>query len=456
MSEFPQFPPGFIFGAATASYQIEGAPKEDGKGPSIWDEFAHTPGKIVTGETGDVACDHYRRVREDVQLMKELGLNSYRFSISWPRILPQGTGAVNEKGCDFYRMLVEELRSAGIRPFATLYHWDLPLALQERGGWANRDSVKWFEEYTARTEEALGAQVHDWITLNEPYVHAVLGNVLGTHAPGNKNIWKHYKTLHNLLRGHGAAARLLKAANPDHQVGITLNLRAIYPETDSAKDKKAVHYADLATRRILLDPIFKGEYPEELLRRIRLFRPKIIEGDMEQIAAPIDFLGVNNYSRDRVRYAWWLPGHNFWMDAMDIPEREYERDGVQYTSMGWEVYEDSLYEVLNLLKNEYRNPPVYITENGAAFTDVVEDGAVHDPKRAAFYKLYTGSVERAIAEGADCRGYFAWTLLDNFEWAEGYSKRFGLIHVDHQTQRRIIKDSGYWFRDLIAAQTAAS
>lgn len=452
MDNFPQFPPGFVWGAATAAYQIEGSPQADGKGASIWDDFVKRRGKIHNGQTGDVACDHYRRFKDDVALMAELGLTAYRFSISWPRVLPQGTGAVNRRGLDFYRALVEELRGHGIRPFVTLYHWDLPSALQKQGGWANRDCVQWYEEYVGHAEEALGDVVQDWVTFNEPWVHSALGHFMGSHAPGIQSPWRHYRVIHNLLRAHGAGVRLLKARRPDHQVGITLNLRALYPQTDHPNDQKAVHYADLAMRRLLLEPLFRGAYPEELLRRARLFLPKILPDDLDLISTPMDFLGINNYSRERVRYAWWFPGHQFWSELTTIPEKEFMRDGVQYTSMGWEVYADSLYEVLTWIQKDYGNPPVYITENGAAFTDTVEAGAVHDPKRRAYYQTYIDSVRRAMEAGSDCRGYFAWTLMDNFEWAEGYDKRFGLIHVDFETQERIVKDSGLWYRDLIAAQ----
>ncbi len=449
MSEYPVFPKGFIFGAATAAYQIEGAYNSDGKGQSIWDRFSHRPGKIKNKENGDTACDHYRRYKEDIALMKELGLGAYRFSISWPRIFPEGTGRINNKGCDFYSSLVDELLKNNIIPFVTLYHWDLPQALQDRGGWANRDCADWFGEYAEAVVKLLGDRVKHWITLNEPSAHAATGYLIGMHAPGKRNIFKYVRAVHNLLRGHGSAVRVIKGLCPSSNAGITLDLRPVYPMTDGMLGRRAARNADLTLMRPFLDSIFQGRYPQKFLRQNRLLLPCALDEDMKLISTPIDFIGVNNYSRDHVRY---IPIAGFWPDTGNFPEMEYDKNGVQYTSMGWEVYPDSLYEVLMLLKEEYDNPVTYITENGAAYTDVVESGNVRDRLRVDYYRQYTASLKKALDQGVNCRGYFAWSLLDNFEWHLGHSKRFGLIYVDYKTQKRIIKDSGYWYRDLIAAQ----
>ncbi len=449
MSDLPKFPKDFTWGAATAAYQIEGAWNKDGKGPSIWDEFTHTKGNIKNGDTGDTACDHYHRYREDVGIMKDIGLGAYRFSVSWPRVLPTGRGTVNEKGLDFYNRLVDELLEAGIEPFLTLYHWDLPSEIQKKGGWTNRDCADWFADYAYITASRLGDRVSRWITLNEPFIFNASGNVIGMHAPGIKNPWKYFASIHTSMMGHGKTVHAIKSLSATHQVGITMDLRPLYPATGSAKDQRAVHYADLATRRMFLDPVFKGAYPEEYRKMNRFFFPKIEQGDMETIAAPIDFLGVNNYSRDHIRYVWWLVGNHFWPSLGEIPEEEYEKDGRQYTAMGWEVYPPSLYEILMFLKNEYGNPLTYITENGGAFTDTLANGDVNDDRRVALLDSYLRYLSKAIDEGADCRGYFVWTLLDNFEWAEGFSKRFGIVYVDFDTCERVVKKSGRWYSELI-------
>ncbi len=449
MNEYPVFPKGFLFGAATAAYQIEGAHDSDGRGPSIWDTFSHRPGKIRNNDNGDVACSHYHRYKEDVALMKELGLGAYRLSTSWPRIFPEGTGRINRKGCDFYSYLVDELLEKNIVPFVTLYHWDLPQALQDRGGWANRDCAGWFGEYVEAVVKLFGDRVKHWITLNEPSAHAATGSLLGMHAPGKRNIFRYARTIHNLLRGHGTAVKIIRAINPGARAGITLDLRPFYPAAEGWPGKRAVRNADNTLMRPFLDSVFKGIYPAGFLRRNRLFLPRAYDEDLKLISAPVDFIGVNNYSRDRVRY---IPVAGFWPDTAKFPEAEYDKNGVQYTSMGWEVYPDSLYEVLMLLKNEYSNPAVYVTENGAAYTDTPAGGRVHDPLRVDFLKKYIASLKKALDCGANCRGYFVWSFMDNFEWSLGYGKRFGLVYVDYKTQRRMIKDSGYWYRDLIAAQ----
>jgi beta-glucosidase len=447
-----RFPDGFVFGAASSAYQIEGAWNEDGKGESIWDRFAHTPGKIRNGENGDVACDFYHRYKDDVALMKELGLRAYRFSISWPRVLPEGRGSVNSKGLDFYKRLVDELLAAGVSPWVNLYHWDLPQTLQDQGGWINRDCAGWFADYATVVANGLGDRVTDWMTLNEPMMAALLGYVAGLHAPGYRKPWSFFKVVHHLMLGHGLAARAVKAESPDSQIGVALDLRPIHPLTGSEQDRRAVLNADALMRRTFLDPIFRGTYPALFTRQHRLVRARIKDGDLQIIATPLNYLGINTYTIDRVRYSRWALGMGFSVPGYEPVEQEYAKDGVQYTAMGWEVYPQSVYDVLMMLKEDYGNPVTFVTENGAAFTDAVVDGRVHDEKRIAYYRAHLAGVKRALDEGSNCKGYFAWTLVDNFEWAEGYSKRFGLVHIDHKTQQRTIKDSGLWFKELIAAQ----
>lgn len=447
-----KFPSGFVFGAASSSYQIEGAWNEDGKGESIWDRFAHTPGKIKNGDTGDAACDFYHRSKDDITLIKELGLQAFRFSINWPRILPDGRGSVNAKGLDFYKRLVDDLLAAGVTPWVNLFHWELPQALQDQGGWLKRDCATWFADYTAVVVNHLGDRVTNWMTLNEPMMYASLGYVMGCHAPGYRTPWRFFKVVHHLMLGHGLAVRTIKDERPDARVGIALDLRPIYPATQTEKDRRAVIKADEMMRRTFLDPIFHGRYPPQFMNQNRLIRARIEEGDLQIIAAPLDYVGINTYSRDKVRYAWWALGSRFVGVGLETPDEEFVKDGVQYTAMGWEVYPPALYEVLMLLKNDYGNPVSYVTENGAAFSDTVVDGRVHDEKREGYLRAHLAEVKRALEDGANCKGYFVWTLMDNFEWAEGYSKRFGLLYVDHHTQQRIIKDSGLWYKSLIAAQ----
>lgn len=439
----------FFYGTATAAYQIEGAAAQDGRGQSVWDAFSHSPGKIKPGHNGDVACDHYNRSSEDIRLMREIGVNAYRFSVAWPRILPEGRGPVNQAGVDFYSRLIDELLEAGITPFLTMFHWDLPLVLQkEYGGFAHRRSVQDFGEYAELLVQRFGDRVKHWITLNEPWVYAIVGNLLGVHAPGKKNPWTAIKTLHNLLLAHGEAVQRVRTFSRDSEVGITLNLMPVVPDSDRRRDIAAAAVADQFVNALLLDPILKGRYPEELWKRLSLIRPKVKSGDMDLIHAPIDFLGINNYTRERARYRLFVPLLHLGMTGLEVPPAEFVKDGVQHTSMGWEVYPEGLYEMLSRIRDEYGNKPVYITENGAAFEDDLVDGAVHDTKRIEFLEAYTAQVERAVRDGCDVRGYFVWTLLDNFEWAEGYDKRFGLVYVDYRNgQKRVMKDSGLWYRD---------
>lgn len=454
MREYPKFPAGFILGASTAAYQIEGSPDADGKGPSIWDEFAHRAGRIRGGDTGDVACDHYRLYREDVALMRSLGLGAYRFSISWPRIFPEGEGAVNERGLDFYERLVDLLLEGGVEPFPTLFHWDLPLALQRKyGGFADRRTSELLADYSEAVARRLGDRVKRWITVNEPFEFSCFGHALGSHAPGLRSPAAYFRTMHHLLLGQGLALERIKAACPGAQAGPALSITPIHPRGASERDRRAAELANQLLNRITLDPIFKGRYPEPLWSKVRLLRPRVLEGDMATISRKPDFIGINNYQREFAHHAWYVPLLHLDLSGKDIAERAYVEDGVQHTSMGWEVYPDAIYESLMLLKNDYGNPPVYITENGAAFDDeIAGDGHVPDGLRIDYLAAYMARVADAAREGADVRGYFAWSLMDNFEWAAGRSKRFGLVYVDYPSQRRIIKDSGYWYRDMIAAQ----
>ncbi len=433
-----RFPDGFLFGTATASYQIEGAVDEDGRGKSIWDTFSHTPGKIMNGDTGDVACDHYHRFREDVGLMRELALDAYRFSIAWPRVIPEGVGQVNRKGLDFYDALVDELARNGIRPFVTLFHWDLPQALQDKGGFADRDIVEAFRDYAAVIRDALGDRVKDWITLNEPSVYSFMGHVLGVHAPGLNDPAAAAAVAHHLLLAHGAAVDVLRE-DPEASVGTTLNLTAVQPATDSAEDEEGARYADALYNRVFLDPIFGRGYPAEMRE---VFPPVPEEpGDQDAIARPLDFLGINYYTRLLARGE---PNSPLKFTPVSGPG--------PVTEMGWEVYPEGLEQVLRRVWNDYRPGKIFVTENGAAFADPVpQDGQVHDPERVSYLKSHLEAVLDAIEEGVDVGGYFCWSLLDNFEWSFGYSKRFGLIYVDYSTQRRFIKDSGKFYSAVAAS-----
>jgi beta-glucosidase len=434
----PTFPPGFRFGAATAAYQIEGAVHEDGRGDSIWDTFCRIPGAILNGDTGDVACDHYHRFEEDLDLMAQLGLESYRFSIAWPRVQPDGSGALNPAGVAFYRRLVEGLLERGIEPVATLYHWDLPQALQDAGGWAERDTAQRFAEYAEHMARELGDLVETWITHNEPWVVTFIGHVQGRFAPGVRDWPTALAVAHHLLLSHGLAVDVLPGS-----VGITLNLSPVHPA--QADDEDAARIFDGYLNRWFLDPVFRGHYPDDMrdLYEQRVGPLDAVrEGDLDVIAHPIDFLGVNYYFPSRVR-----------TDAADEPLGATLVTGrPPLTAMGWEVEPAGLYELLLRLHRDYGAPALWITENGSAYDDPPPtDGLVVDPQRLAYLESHLDAVARAIEDGgADVRRYLAWSLLDNFEWSSGYSKRFGIVHVDYATQRRTLKGSGAWYRELIA------
>ncbi|MDT5042503.1 MAG: beta-glucosidase [Actinoplanes sp.] len=441
------FPTGFWWGAATAAYQIEGATAEDGRAPSIWDTFAATPGRIDSGHTGARACEHYRRSGDDVRLMASLGLSAYRFSISWPRVLPYGRP--NPAGLDFYDRLVDDLLAAGIHPTATLYHWDLPQALEDRGGWANRDIAGHFADYTAAVAGRLGDRVRMWNTLNEPWCSAFLGYGSGGHAPGRSDYSAALSAVHHLLLAHGQAVDVLRGTGTDAQISIAVNAGCVRPHTDSPADQDAARTIDGLLNRIFLDPLLRGVYPADVVAGTAWASDWsfVHPGDLATISRPIDALGVNYYQPDRVSAA---PG-----PATPYPTQgtiAFHQTPGPTTDMGWTIDESGLHALLLRITRDYGPIPLYVTENGAAFTDTKSaDGAVHDPDRTAYLRRHFTAAHQAIADGADVRGYFVWSLLDNFEWAFGYTKRFGLIHVDYETQQRTLKDSALWYRDVITA-----
>ncbi len=447
------FPDGFLWGAATASYQIEGAVEEDGRGRSIWDTFSHTPGNTANGDTGDVACDHYHRVSEDVALMGRLGLDAYRFSVAWPRIHPDGVGAVNPLGVAFYDRLVDELLAAGIRPVVTLYHWDLPQALDDRGGWLNRDVAQWFAEYAASVVGALGDRVRNWTTLNEPWCSSVLGYAVGEHAPGHHDPLESMVAAHHLMLAHGTAVPVIREHCRDAEVSITLNPTQVWgPEDGDDLDADAVRRADNALNGLFFGPLFHGAYPDGFLDDTAHLTDHayIRDGDLHTVSAPLDNLGVNNYFPTRARAA---------RDGEERANPMPGCDGVvvdpprpPLTAMGWEISPESHRMVVERSARE-SGLPVYVTENGSAWDDTVDaDGQVHDHERVAYLRSHLAALADAVEAGTDLRGYFAWSLLDNFEWAHGYDKRFGIVHVDYATQRRTIKDSGREYTRIIAAQ----
>ncbi len=437
-----RFPPGFLWGTATASYQIEGAWQADGKGESIWDRFSHTPGKVLNGEAGDVACDHYHRWREDIALMHNLGLQAYRFSIAWPRVLPAGYGKVNPAGLGFYSRLVDELLAAGIRPFATLYHWDLPQVLQDRGGWPARATAEAFVEYADIVSRHLGDRVKDWITLNEPWCSSILSYLLGQHAPGHRDLGEALAAAHHLLLAHGWAMPVIRRNSPGCQAGITLNLSPQVPASPSESDALAAQLEDGKLNRWFLDPLAGRPYPQDAVAAYRRELPFMRPGDLAAMAAPMDFLGVNYYMRNIAR-STALP------ESQNAPRTVFLNPNP--TEMGWEVYPEGLYDLLVRLAADYSFPAYYITENGAAYPDRMgPDGQVDDPQRVAYLQTHFEQTGRAIAAGVPLRGYFVWSLMDNFEWSFGYSKRFGIVYTDYATQARILKRSAKWYQRVIA------
>lgn len=442
------FPEGFIWGVATSAYQIEGAWNEDGRGPSIWDTFSHTPGHVLNNDTADVAADHYHRWKEDLALLSELGIRAYRFSTAWPRIQPAGSGAVNPKGLEFYDRLVDELLRRKIEPYVCLYHWDLPQPLQDQGGWGNRATAARFAEYARFVVRALSDRVRYWFTLNEPWVAAFVGHFLGDHAPGKKDLGAALKALHHLLLAHGLAVDVLRSeARQPIRAGITLNLNPVHPASDSPKDRQAAARVDLFMNRIVLDPLLKGTSPIEESSIARLLVRNVIQaGDLEKIRN-LDMLGINYYSRAVMKHSSKIPVLNV---------EQVHPQGNEYSGM-WEIYPPGMYEILKYVWEGYlqplpaeQRPDLLVTENGVPVPDGVDfDGRVRDERRIRYLRAHLVQVHRAIQDGIPVRGYFHWSLLDNFEWALGYSQRFGLVYVDFKTQKRIIKDSGYWFAKVI-------
>jgi len=442
-----RFPEGFLWGAATSAYQIEGSPVAEGAGPSIWHRFSHSTGRTANGETGDVACDHYRRYAEDVALMRELGLNSYRFSISWSRVLPHGRGRVNGAGLSFYDRLVDALLAAGIAPNVTLYHWDLPAVLDDRGGWLNPDSPEWFAEYAQVMFEKLDDRVQMWTTLNEPWVITDGGYLNGVLAPGHRNLFEAPIATHHLLRSHAAAVEAYRASGK-HQIGIVVNLEPKYAASDNEEDQAATRRADAYMNRQYLDPLLHGCYPNELRDVFGDAWPDHPPSELEYLKQPIDFVGVNYYTRSVTRSdpsAWPVRA-----GRVDQPRHAY-------TETGWEVYPDGLTDSLKWVTERYGRIPLYVTENGAAFYDPPQaiDGRIDDPLRVAYYRSHLRAAHSALCQGVDLRGYFAWSLLDNYEWSLGYSKRFGIVHVDFATQKRTPKASARFYSEVIRTHGAA-
>ena len=438
------FPEKFLWGTATASYQVEGAVDEDGRGETIWDRFCHTPGKIRNGDTGDTACDHYRRFKEDISLMKELEFRAYRFSVAWSRIFPRGGGSLNRMGMDFYQHLVDELLKASIEPVVTVYHWDLPQVLQDRGGWANRDTIEYYTDYAATLFEKLGDRVKTWITHNESAVAAFVGHGKGKHAPGLEDFSLALNVAHNLLVSHAKGIRIFREIQkPESRIGIALDLHPIYRADDNPEDIQAAQRADEYMNRWFLDPVFIGKYPENMAQyhRNRYEAPTFQPGDEELLKeVSIDFLGVNYYFRQIVK-------------ASRITDRLFDihrSEDSPRTEMGWEIYPEGLYELLMRLRRDYDNPEIIITENGAACKDeTFHNGKIEDDDRIDYLREHFFQAHRAIQDGVRLSGYLVWSLMDNFEWAHGYGKRFGLLHVNHETQERTLKKSAEWYRQVI-------
>jgi beta-glucosidase len=441
------FPDSFLWGAATSAYQIEGSPLADGAGQSIWHRFVRTPGRIANGDSGDVACDHYVRYKEDVALMRELGLTAYRFSISWSRIFPEGTGRVNQGGIDFYSRLVDELLANGIQPMATLFHWDLPAALDDRGGWLNRDVADWFADYATTMYRALDDRITMWATLNEPWVVTDGGYLHGPLAPGHRNLFEAPIATHHLMLSHARAVQAYRAAGK-HQVGLVVNLEPKYAASDSEADRAATARAEAYMNRQYLDPVFFGSYPEALVAGFGEAWPPIPDADFEILKTPIDFLGINYYTRGLTK-----------ADPSVIVEgaTRVRNPRAAYTETGWEVFPQGLTDTLTWVRDRYGNIPMYITENGAAFYDppVTTNGRIDDPLRVDYFRTHIAAVHEAMQQGVDVRGYFCWSLLDNFEWALGFAKRFGIIHVDYETQKRTPKASARYYAEVIRTKGGA-
>jgi beta-glucosidase len=432
------FPDSFTWGCATAAYQIEGAYRADGKGLSVWDEFTRRPGVIRDGSNGDVACDHYHRYRDDFALLTEIGVGAYRFSVSWPRVVPDGDGPINRAGLDFYDRMVDAVLERGIEPYVTLFHWDLPLELEKRGGWLNRRTAYAYVRYVEAVVRRLGDRVKTWMTLNEPMTVIGAGYLAGRHAPGHTSARKAIHALHHLLVAHGMGVETVRALDPGARVGIANAFSPVHPLR--AKDERVAERMSAVVNGLFMDPILKGRYPKEVAWAIRLLNRKIRRGDMELISRPLDFIGVNHYSRYIARRTF-LPIVGF-----RLMKPVYK--GVLFTDMDWEVYPSGFHDILTWINRNYDNPPIYITENGAAYQDRRVEDEVNDTDRISYLRAYLYHLHRAMEEGCDVRGYFVWSFLDNFEWEYGLSKRFGVVYVDYSTQERLLKASGKWYARL--------
>ncbi|OED44484.1 beta-glucosidase [Chromatiales bacterium (ex Bugula neritina AB1)] len=434
------FPEDFLFGVATASYQIEGAHNSDGRKPSIWDTFSRTPGKVHNGDTGDIACDHYHLWESDLDLIKSMHMDAYRFSIAWPRVIPDGTGSLNSKGLAFYDRLVDGCLERGLKPFATLYHWDLPMSIQDRGGWTHASTALAFAEYAQQITRHLGDRLASISTFNEPWCSSILGYLFGIHAPGETSMDATLASVHYQHLGHGLAVQAIRAENAQLDTGIVLNVHSVYPATNNTEDADAAARGHDFHNQIFLDPLFKGHYPEEFLNELGDRLPASWQDDLPTIHQPLDFWGLNYYTPMRV---------------LADPASEYPAitrapipDNTPVTDIGWEVAAETFSDILIKLYDEYDLPPCYITENGACYNDEPVDGVITDSRRIEYFAAHLDALARVIDNGLEIKGYFAWSLMDNFEWAEGYRMRFGLVHVDYNTQVRTIKDSGHWYSGL--------
>ena len=452
---YPQFPKGFHFGTATAAFQIEGGWNDDEKGLSTWDTFMHQPRYAQHRRAAEFAVDTYHDFQTDIDLMAEMKLNAYRFSIAWSRVIPEGHGAVNGKGLDYYNRLVDTLLEKGITPFITIFHWDMPQALADLcGGFIGRDGAYYYADYAEVVVKSLGDRVKHWITINEPWEHAMFGHFLGEHAPGKHSPWAYFKVAHHQLLGHGLVVERVRAYVVDGQVGITLSQFPVYPMQDTPKNQNAAHFADLFVNRFYLDGLYRGAYPTDLWKRLWLFKPPVKAGDLDIISRKTDFLGVNYYSPMMAYHDWKIPFFRAWIERQVPPGPEYVEDEI----LGPGPYPSGIYELAMRYKNDYGNPVVYITENGTKSDDDVERDEnghishVRTPYQQRYLELYLAHLARAIEDGADIRGYFVWSTIDLNEWTSGYTHPMGLIYVDHETQERAIKQSGYWYRDLIKNQ----
>jgi len=435
-------PDDFIFGVATAAYQIEGAVHEDGRGTSIWDTFSRQPGKVLNGDTGDIACDHYHRLEQDLDLIASLGVDAYRFSIAWPRLFPQGNGKLNRDALGFYDRLLDGCKQRNLSTFATLYHWDLPQALQDIGGWQARSVADEFAHYAQTVMQHFGDRIDAIATFNEPWCSSMLGNLIGIHAPGNKNLSTALAVVHGQHRAHGLAIQAIRAQNADTPAGIVLNLQSIRPASDTEQDRAAAERHAVFHNQLFLDPLFKGHYPEPLIAALGSKLPQGWQQDLPAIHQPLDYWGLNYYTPEYIT-------DSVKSDADYPATTSANRRDVPRTAIGWEIDATALTQLLVETHNNYQLPPCYITENGAAYNDDVLDGVVSDQRRIEYMSQHVQAVCKAIHQGVNLKGYFAWSLMDNFEWAEGYSMRFGIVHVDYNTQQRTLKDSALWYKELL-------